>query len=181
MSFAPASMGFHVTGHITTYGPESLGDELAACWGTGPASTVWPTAAKAIYVPCEIGEPTTVVKGFWLNGATAAGNIDIGIYREDGTKVVTMGNTAQGTINIPQEVDIADTILMPGRYFLALSCSLGTATLFMSSPTAPLCQMMGIYTQVSANVLPASATYAADTTWAVMPWFGFSTKTLAVV
>lgn len=168
-------------GMLTPHSVNSIGAQITGTWNTADASAVWPTAAKAIYVPFELAEPLTVVKGFWLNGATAAGNIDIGIYKEDGTKVVSMGNTAQGTVNIIQEVDITDTFLpAPARYFMGLACSLGTATLFSIAPTAPICKAWGIYTQATASPLPSPATFALDATWAYVPLFGFSTQTRVV-
>lgn len=158
---------------ITPWSYRSLGIDLAALGIGAPASAAWPTANQAMYVPFTIDETVTVKKMFWKNGATVSGNVDIGIYNEAGTRKVNMGSTAQATINATQIVDIADTSLAAGRYYMALVADNTTAT--FASVTAT--QRLGYLTQTTAFALPATATFATPAT-AVIPYFGLTLETL---
>lgn len=64
-------------------------------------------------------------------GATSSGNIDVGIYDSQQNRIVSAGSTAMSaTINTVQEINIADTVLSPGEYFLAVACDNTTGTVF---------------------------------------------------
>jgi hypothetical protein len=54
-----------------------------------------------------------------LNGATASGNMDVGIYDYAGTRLVSSGSTAQSGTSAFQDFDITDTLLGPGIFYLA--------------------------------------------------------------
>lgn len=140
-------------------------------------STAWFSANLALYVPFWIWTPTTVKIGWTRNGATATGNIDIGIYTRDGVRIVSMGSTAQSGTSTLQTFNITDTLLMPGPYFMALATNSGSTTLGMSNAfTAPQQKLLGIYEQASAFPLPATATFATPATVTRIPAFGFSTQ-----
>jgi hypothetical protein len=98
-------------------------------------SAVYPTANKAFYAPFFIGEPTTIVKAFTVNGTALSGNVDVGIYTD---------NT--------------------------------TATFFRQS-TAAMLPAVGLLSQLTAFVLPSTATMARDT-GSYMPLFGLTTRTV---
>lgn len=156
----------------------SLGVQLAALSNGTATSQTWPTANKALYFPFTLDESTTFTKAFWMNGATVSGNVDIGIYNEAGTKQVSMGSTAQATINSIQEVNIADTTLAAGRYYMALSCDNTTATFYTWLLASALySKVLGCAEQTSAFALPSPATLATPTTSSI-PVFGFSIRTL---
>jgi hypothetical protein len=158
----------------------SLGVQLSALSNGTATSQTWPTANKALYFPFTLDESTTFTKAFWMNGATVSGNVDIGIYNEAGTRQVSMGSTAQATINSIQEVNIADTTLAAGRYYMALSCDNTTATFYTWLLSSALySKVLGAAEQTTAFVLPASFTLATPTT-ANIPVFGFSIRTLVV-
>ncbi|MES2338001.1 MAG: hypothetical protein V4537_07900 [Pseudomonadota bacterium] len=188
----PPYLDDYMVGPITPWSLNSIGLEMACCAALAPVSNAWPTAAKAIYVPFSTAEPITAVKMFWMNGGTAAGTIDVGIYDSDGAggvpgaKIVASANPSQGTISVEQEVDITDTALRPNHlYYLAMSCSSGSATVVSSTGAvsglnAPILQAFGCFTQVTANPLPATATPVSDAAWTFMPVFGISRKTMVV-
>lgn len=162
---------------ITPWSRNALGIEL----GGAPslASATWPTANLAIYVPFALDESVTVVKGFWHNGGAVSGNVDIGIYNEAGTKQVSIGSTAQSGTDVIQEVNIADTPLTAGRYYMALACDNTTATFRRvgAGATAEITKTFGIAQQASAFALPASATLAVPAQ-TYLPLFGFSLRAL---
>lgn len=134
-----------------------------------PLSRTWPTAAKAIYVPFVLQAPATLYQVGWHTGGTAAGNNEVGVYDAAGNKIISSTATAQGTINAIQWVNVTDTLLAPGQYWLAAMGTLATGTWFSYVPTAPLLAACGVLTQTSASPLPATATFALDNTLAFLP------------
>lgn len=86
------------------------------------------TANRAYVTPFTLRRPVVVTKLGWINGGTAAGNVDVGIYDNNLDKIISTGSTAQSGTNAKQTVDITDTALSPGIYYIAISASDGTAT-----------------------------------------------------
>lgn len=128
---------------------------------------------QAWYIPFLIYRPYVARKMWIVNGSgTINGNMDMGIYTSGGTRIVSMGNTAQATVNFVQTLDITDTLLAPGQYYMAFSSSSATATYWRYSVTAPLLTATGIHLQGSANPLPATASFGTNTTNTVLPTFG---------
>lgn len=148
-------------------GMASLGSGAYPSLNTSPVSNAWPTAAKAIYIPFVLQSSATVYQVGWTNGATVAGTTEVGVYDAGGTKIVT-GSATQATINVLQFVNVTDTLLGPGQYWLA-GMNSSTGTLTANTPVAPSCATMGILTQTSANPLPATATFALDNVLAYIP------------
>ena len=59
----------------------------------------------------------------WASNATTGipnDNIDVGIYSADGTRIVSAGSTAQSGTEIAQNFAIADTLIGPGDFYLAM-------------------------------------------------------------
>lgn len=125
------------------------------------ASTVWPSANLALYVPILLSERVTVSQFFSYNGAAVGNNLDLGLYTEDGTRVLSTGSVAQSGTNTIQEFDVTDTAVGPGVFFLAAACNGTTSTLFVANPDAEFLRMLGCFQQASAFALPATATFAA--------------------
>src|SRR4051794_4906204 len=75
---------------------------------------------QAKYVPVLLTVPVVVTKLAWLNGATLGSNIDVGIYDDNGLRLVSSGAVAQSGVSAVQVADITDTPLGPGCYYLAL-------------------------------------------------------------
>ena len=126
------------------------------------ASAVWPTANTAIYIPIEIAVFTTIT-AILVQVGTQAGNLDVGIYDETGTRLVSLGSTAVAAAGV-QNCNIADTALAPGVYFVAMNCDSATAAFIRCSITADLGRSVGCQQQaVGAIALPATATFAAYT------------------
>jgi hypothetical protein len=139
-------------------------------------SAVYPTANKAFYAPFFIGEPTTIVKAFTVNGTALSGNVDVGIYTDNGVKLVSTGSTLQAGTSDMQLIDLTDTLLAPGSYYMAMACDNTTATFFRQS-TAAMLPAVGLLSQLTAFVLPSTATMARDT-GSYMPLFGLTTRTV---
>lgn len=129
--------------------------------GNPTAGGTWPAANRAIFVPIVVDEIVTVSKIAVLP-TVQSGNLDVGIYREDGTRLVSAGSTAVGTAGAVQVIDITDTVLDPGVYFLAL-CVDNTTAAFQRQATGAgnYLQICGVQQQaVGAVTLPNPATFA---------------------
>ncbi len=175
MMYAPPNPGLAGSVVITPYHKQSIGTEMI-CSGQGsPGLAAWPAANLVIFVPFWIPEATTFTKMFWNNGAVA-GNVDVGIYGTDQTRLVSMGSTAVAGANATQIVDIADTTLARGRYYMAMVADTGTTlTLLRAAPILAVCQSFGLLQQASVT-LPLS-TNASPATFAkyaqaYVPHFG---------
>ena len=159
---------------VHTYGPLSIGLEIGGSL-VGTASATYPAASTAIFVPFSLPAPLTAAQLFTYNGATASGNIDVGLYAADGTRLVSSGSTAQAGTNTLQAFDITDTELGPGNYYLAIALDNTTGTLFRTVPAARYLAGVGCFQQASAFALPATATFATMAQ-VYLPVFGFSTR-----
>ncbi len=125
-----------------------------------PSDVAHPTANLALFIPFVMYEPGVVKRLLITNGATVTGNIDAGIYSADGTRLVSMGSTAMSGASAVQAMDITDTLLGRGLFYLAFASDSGTASFFgWNLPSHP--EGTGIYQMASAFALPATATFAA--------------------
>lgn len=162
---------------IHSFSPWCVGPDAASAVA-GLASGSWPSANRAIYIPLDILEPTTIVKIGWVNGGTASGNVDLGIYRaSDLALIVSTGSTAQGTISVAQEVNIADTTLGVGEYLIGFAVDNTTATFARSGVDVRSLRMAGITQQASAFPLPSTAVPAAAAS-SYLPLVTLATRTL---
>lgn len=151
---------FTVAGVITYASPLVMNAVFAGI--DGETSSNWPTANLAILVPFSLPTAKTVTQVMWINGAAAAGNLDAGVYNEDGTRVVTCGTTAQGAINNPQVTNLsAPTALAAGSYYFALCQDVVTGGVFRNATLgAGFLQMLGVQQAATSLPLPASLTLA---------------------
>ena len=154
---------------ITPWCLESCGavtTALAATDADSAAGAAWPAANLALFVPFFVAERVTIVKLGIKNGTVATANLDIGIYDALGTRLVSVGGTAQigGNGNF-QTYDVTDTQLLPGVYYLAVAfdTSAGTIARGLSGASAATMSITGMVEQTSAYPLPATATFAALT------------------
>lgn len=124
-------------------------------------TSAWPTANLALFVPFTISSPITVVQMGVSNGGTVSGNLDVGIYDITGALLVSKGTTAQAGASAVQLLDITNTTLNPGTYFMAMAADNITGT-YNSTTTGDqrLWQVCGMQQMATAFVLPATATFA---------------------
>lgn len=170
---------------ITPWSPHSIGAAIIAVGGTtlpSTASAAYPLANLAIFVPFALEDPYDVTQMFVINGATVGGNVDVGIYAEDGTCLRAKGTTAQAGTSVPQTFNIDDITLPPGQYYMAvaLDVSAGTPTLFRGTfgGAATVGAFCGIAEQTSAFPLPMAATLATFATANYIPLIGITGRSL---
>ena len=162
---------------IHTFSLECLGpclqanNRVATSW----VSAAYPAANRALYIPFHLMQPITVRKLFVYNGATAAGNIDIGILDSAGTLQCSAGSTAQAGTSVLQEFDITDKLIGPGDFYFGVSKDDAVGTLFDNAPGFQVLRTVGMAQEASAFPLPATATFAQIAT-AFVPIVGLSTR-----
>lgn len=155
---------------ITPFHSDSMGlliRQLAQGTGLTGCSSIAFTDELISYYPFRIFEPATAVKMGYMVGATAAGNVDLGIYNSQENLLVSTGLTAQGAINTLQEINITDTLLNPGTYYMAIKCTAATGTAFKAGLFADerIIPLFPIYEETggAAAALPTAATFALTT------------------
>lgn len=147
----------------------------AGSWGAAPAgydaitSGNFPVANKAFFVNFTLPCPMTVYGLGWYNGDVVSGNVDVGIYDDQGNRVVSTGSTAQATAGDVQSVDVTDTLLGVGNYYLAIAASTTSATLFRVAMAQIAQEALGGREMTSAFPLPSTATFATPSSTGFFP------------
>lgn len=163
---------------ICSHSPESFGSSQRTITSVASgASSAWPAANRAIYVPFALAAPYGVQRVWWVNGTTANVNVDCGVYTVGGTRLGAIGSTAQSGTSVLQSAALA-LYLLPGSYYMALLLSATTGHTFRTSPAVANQQLLGMAQQaVGATALPATATFAAVAS-AYLPLFGITSRTV---
>jgi hypothetical protein len=153
---------------------ESIGTHILQL-SASSASATYPTTNLALFVPFRLSEPRKALQMWTCNGATAAANLDVGVYDAVGNRLVSIGTTAQAGTSALQLYDITDTWFDSDvTYYMAIAANNTTPTLFRwTGVNAGQIASFGILQMATAFVLPATATYAACTT-NYIPLFGIS-------
>lgn len=156
-------------------GPFNLFNQMRLIGGT-PGSTAWTSSNRALYIPFALPVPTLVRRLWVAIGATGGTNsVDLGIYSDTGTRLVSHGGTTAGTANQVQFLDVTDTIIGPGAFYMACAMNGTTATTIRITASNEWPKAFGILMQASAYPLPATATFATVASMNVIPIIGFAT------
>ena len=153
----PGQVSAARAGAIHSFGPSSMiGDGMIL---NRTATTTSANAAnRAQYTWFFIATEVTVYKIAWENGATINGNVDVGIYNEAGTLLISSGSTAQSGASVVQVVDITDTVLPPGGYFMGIVSDSASATFRSCTLATEWLRLSGAQWEASAFPLPSTAT-----------------------
>lgn len=150
--------------------PDALRPHLAmyySQWSRGlhanaPTSNAWSSANRAIYIPIHIAV-TTVARRLWLAVGTTGGtnSVDMGIYDSAGNRLVSDGGHTVGTASQVQFLNITDTTLQPGAYYIGIAYNGTTAHIMThNAPNTDEARLVGILQQATAYTLPNPATFA---------------------
>lgn len=130
-------------------------------------SFTWATANSARIFPFAVTDWGIVYQLLFFVGATSSGNIDVGVYDSALNRIVSAGSTAMSaSTNAIQEINVADTVLSPGDYFLAGACDNTTGTIFRSQFNDEYFLSSNrtyIQTGLTAAALPATLAPVLDT------------------
>jgi hypothetical protein len=154
-------------GVIGTFATSSEGSTLAdvslSLANVYSLTTGAQTANSAYYTQILVPNAITVYQLGVLNGGTVSGNFDLGIYNSSLTKVISTGSTVQAGVSAIQLVDISDTALSAGVYYLAFAADNITGLYQHSGVNILMTRASGCSQQASAFPLPATAVFAAQT------------------
>jgi hypothetical protein len=154
--------------------------------GTGLTSTTHPANNLSLFVPFRLLTAMPVKQAWWMQGATAAGNVDVGVYTLDARLLFSGGAVAQsvaGAGAIGSVTFSTAPVLTPGAYYLALAASLATGTFYhLPALLAGVAawKMLGL-AQAAANMpladSPTLATFVGAGTPRV-PYFGLCSESV---
>jgi hypothetical protein len=159
---------------VSPYSILSVGGQAGGSFNVGSAA--WVAANTAIFIPFRLSSAMLMKLLFVYNGSSVSGNIDVGIYAKDGTKLVSSGSTAQAGTSAFQTFDIADTLIGPGVFYLAAVMDNGTGHTTRLTPGVAIGRLLGAAQMATAFPLPATATLAALTA-SYWPLVGGTTRT----
>lgn len=146
-----------------------------------PGSNTWPVANQAILIPFIVHVPTTFPEIFFQAGtAPGTANFDLGIYREDFTRVASLGatasvNTTDAILPVGGGAFAAPVTLPRGRYYIAMSAAATTITVRGLAPGNGITRAYGCLTMATAHPLPATITPGQGST--LIPTLGLTTIT----
>jgi hypothetical protein len=144
---------------LSRFAAGGLGRGLIAM--SGVAAATW-VSGLAVYIPFHLPFPYVVRRVMWQNGSTiTTTNVDCGVYTAAGTKLFSSGSTAMVGVSARQYVSVAETLLMPGAYYLAWTCDGTTNRATANVLAAQEGEMLGLQQQSAALPLPAAMTEVA--------------------
>jgi hypothetical protein len=141
------------------------------------ANQPWTVANKAIFVPFIIDDPVTAY-AITFETLTGTDNLDMGIYDLRGTRLVSTGSIVNPAGH--STVDIADTILQQGYYFMAMAASSTSNNIKVTgiNVLSQFLRQMGVCEMLSAFPLPATATLSPPSANFTLPYFGIHFKSV---
>jgi hypothetical protein len=160
---------------LSTLHVESIGRIYIGMRPSAPASGAWPTANKMFYNPFMLNRQVTVYRLFWCNGATVGtNNLQMAVYDGAFARIINGTSTLSAGANALQFDNITDTVLGPGRFYMALWCNGTTATVLRSSTGA--LPGAGYYGETNASGPQATGTPVAQGTTAFLPLCGLALR-----
>jgi len=124
-------------------------------------------ANVAYLFPFRLSEASTIRKLGWMNGTSVGNNCDVGVYTNTFARMISTGSTAAAGASVWQWVDVTDTPIGPGKYYLAIARDVSTANRGMrwgNNGPIELAQLFGLVDAASSFPLPDPLVGAAFTT-----------------
>lgn len=146
------------------------------------ASAAWSAANKPFAIEFAVNYACVVRQLGWINGTAAGGGVDMGIYDLAWNRLVSTGAQTGTGNSVFQWIDVTDTALAPGRYYLAMSRDNTTANRILQWATlasADLMKVLGCFDSATdAYPLPNPLTnMVAAATFTRPPSFWIATRT----
>lgn len=155
---------------IHTLSPEAIG-WAAGMIVTGSLSlTVNWVANVAVFVPFTLERSIHVKRMFTINGTSINGNVDVGIHTFDSARIISSGSVAQAGTSVAQYIDITDTYLSPGWYYMSIALSSSTGRIAqVNALNGRYGGLIGLRQMATAFPIPANPTFASSN---LMPFVG---------
>lgn len=107
-------------GRILTPGADEFSVAPFVNLAAGSSSGPWLSANDPLAIPFVLRDGVTVTHLGALNGTAAGGGFDIGVYDTAWNRKVSCGTQTGSGNSAWQFIDVTDTPLSPGRYFLVI-------------------------------------------------------------
>ena len=152
-----------------------------------PASTAWPANNDAYAIPFQVSGVVTFTGAFMFSGTSpGTTNFDLGIYRDDFSRVASLGATAAvnttGAIQPVAGGTFSTPVTVPrGRYFMAMSSAATTLTVSAATNGNQVSRAFGLFKMATAHPLPDPFVPASMGTTAFMPSIGLMTAANTVL
>lgn len=164
--WTPQSIFFH----IEFYGENSL---------LNATTHSWPSGGVAIFVPFFLQQHMYVNGLYWMNGTTVAGNMDMGIFDQDGNRIFSLGPVLQSGTSARQMNIVSPPIhLWAGLYYMGMVAETGSAAVMSdlnALSTGTMIQFFGMAQAPTSYPLPLApglATMQQD----FIPVFGITSE-----
>jgi hypothetical protein len=145
---------------------------------SGTVSVLTLNQNQVYYIPIVVRSRIVVRKLFVANATSVAGNVDVGLFDQAGTKVVSSGSTAQSGADAEQYFDVTDTVVGRGLYYLAVVANGVSSQVAAHAISAPFLAATGVLAQTGTFPLPATATFALIHATGALPIIGLLTSTV---
>lgn len=150
---------------VSPSGREFGGSPICILAGSTTSGT-WASANKPCAIPVTFDTDVTVYKLGWFNGSAAGDNVDVGIYDLLWNRKISTGSTGGVGNSVLQSVDVTDTLLPAGRYYVVISRDTTTANrhlLMNHAASAPMMALAGVKdSATNAFPLPDPLTNMVD-------------------
>jgi hypothetical protein len=141
--------GGGATGVISPASMYSIGRGVA---NIAPGTNAWSAANRALYVPFRVTEEVTVYQIGFGSGATAGGNVSVGIYDSAYNRLVS--GTAARVVSSETFVNTTDVVLLPGLYYMGMAVDGTNNMATFSLVNVQIAHLIGIRMEESAYPLP---------------------------
>ena len=99
----------------------ATGDALVAMGSAYVLTGTWQTANKPLAISFFMGSDFTIYQLGWLNGSgTMTDSVDVGVYDFAWNRKISTTGTARSGASALQFVDVTDTPLPAGHYYMAM-------------------------------------------------------------
>lgn len=163
-AFVPAR-GMRQIAEVGTLASASTVSGLRSALNANFGNGAWPLANWVFYLPFVLyGHTPFTHANMWIG--TPSGNIDIGLYSEDGTRLASTGSVAAAGTTRQVIALTAAIVAPPGRYYAAATADNTTLQVSRTFSTTALENLLttGILNETTGGFgLPATATFAKPT------------------
>lgn len=169
---------------ITALDPE-FGGQIIQQISKAQVSGAWASANDPFAYEFAINYGCVVTHLGWVNGSAAGGGVDCGIYDLSWNRLVSTGAQTGSGNSLFQWIDVTDTALAPGRYYLAMSRDNTTANRvnsWSSLASADMLKSVGCWDSTTdAYPLPDPLTnMVAAATFTLIPTMAIATRAIFV-
>lgn len=149
---------------FSSLSPLLVGVEAGRLALTALASTTWPTANQALFLPFSLDVDGVIPAIYVANGLVVSGNVDVGIYNSNFQRVASAGGVAQAGTSVTQVLGLSGVALTAGAYWVAVVVdNLVGSVMAMGGLASAQAEQIGLFEVAAAYPLPPAVTPATPT------------------